>query len=284
MVLIDFVAGSHGNFLEYVCNRFVGHLPITFSPFNNIGASHIKTKEYTKTAKFKAEHYSNLKLGIGNNIIRIVVSDEDLLPLMSVCFLRAGNSNISILDLEKDMFNKLENGHFKDLIDEINSTYPIASISKLSPDCPRHIVREFFKFGFIDTNLSGMLKKSKELVYTNNVNVFDFEFSCFYDTEIFYNKMHNLAAWTGTKLSNPNELLLLHDEFLSRQPFKHHKIDCDRIIDHVINRQLYSIPELTVLQESYINGVLEKMYQKEMPFLQDSYFKSTKDIVDYLHV
>ena len=94
LVSIDFVAGCHGNFLEYMCNKFIAKLPITFSPFNNLGASHIRQNNYYKNAVFIAKHYSELSLPTENRIVKISYDCDDLLPLTSVCFLRAGNSNI----------------------------------------------------------------------------------------------------------------------------------------------------------------------------------------------
>mgnify|MGYP003633370510 CR=1 FL=1 len=49
MISIDFVPGSHGHFLEYVCNKYIMGQSIDFNPFNSIGASH---------AKFDNENYN----------------------------------------------------------------------------------------------------------------------------------------------------------------------------------------------------------------------------------
>jgi len=42
MIYIDFQGGAHGNFLEYVCNKFLANVPTDGNPFNSLGASHDK--------------------------------------------------------------------------------------------------------------------------------------------------------------------------------------------------------------------------------------------------
>ena len=42
-IYIDFIGGSHGNFLEFVCNVFIAKIKTAnFLPFNSAGASHNK--------------------------------------------------------------------------------------------------------------------------------------------------------------------------------------------------------------------------------------------------
>jgi hypothetical protein len=40
--------------------------------------------------------------------------------------------------------------------------------------------------------------------------------------------------------------------------------------------------KLTLFKESYINAQLEKIFNIEMPFLQEEYFTSTKEIIEYI--
>jgi hypothetical protein len=37
------------------------------------------------------------------------------------------------------------------------------------------------------------------------------------------------------------------------------------------------------MQESYINGRLEDIFKKEMPFQQDLYFTNTEDVLYYIN-
>jgi hypothetical protein len=285
-VSIDFVAGSHGHFLEYVCNRFIAGITVEFSPFNTLGASHIKDADYIKNAKFLASHYSELATPTQSQIVKIKFDHSDLLLLISGCFLRAGDSNIHVNDLEINTYNKLKDGWFKDLLNEINTAYRKQgiNINQDNPNCPRYILREYFKFGFTDTSTNGFMRKLEELTYSADKRVFEFKFDWFYDSDKFLQQLDNLSKWYDTTLLHTDMIVTLHKTFLSKQIFKDHKSQCDDIIDCVNKRQSKFLPELTVLQESYINAILEQMYQIEMPFMQEKYFNSTQEIVQYLNV
>jgi len=54
-VPIDFVAGTHGHFLEFVLNKFFGITPFEAAPFTSLGTSHSVSKEYQQTRLFRAE-------------------------------------------------------------------------------------------------------------------------------------------------------------------------------------------------------------------------------------
>jgi hypothetical protein len=51
----------------------------------------------------------------------------------------------------------------------------------------------------------------------------------------------------------------------------------------VLTGQDIVVPQLTLFQESYINGTLERLFQREMPFHQPDYFTSTKDMLYYIN-
>jgi hypothetical protein len=122
------------------------------------------------------------------------------------------------------------------------------------------------------------------MVYDSEHQVFDFEFKQFYNTQLFINAMNNLAAWYGTTIDNVFELEILHQEFVKRQIYKYDKTQADSIISGVQNKQEIPIAKLKLLQESYINGVLERMYNIEMPFKQLEYFSNTKEIIKHLNL
>jgi hypothetical protein len=283
-VSIDFVAGSHGNFLEFVCNKFLGKLDINFSPFNAAGASHIKSQTFLKNRLFVADHYVLKGCALTKKVIKITFEPSDLLLLSSVCFLRAGDMKIDTDLLEHDTFNKLNNVYYRGLIKNITNAYPEISLSNESPDCPRHILREFFKFGFRHDATHGLISELDKMIYGSEHQVFDFEFKKFYNTQLFVSAMHDLAAWYGTTIDNVVDLEMLHQEFLKRQIYRYDKVQADSIISSVQNKQEIPIAKLRLLQESYINGMLENLYHIEMPFEQSEYFSNTKEIIKHLNL
>lgn len=284
-VSIDFVAGSHGHFLQFVCNKFIANLQMDFSPFNHLGASHAENYNYVDQMVFIANHYSEYKLPLTKKVVRISFKHEDLLLLSSISLLRAGDYGIKNEDLHINTFHKLNNQHYSYLIDRINQAYPAIKLTKTSPDCPRHILREYFKFGFRNPESHGFMKKLDELVYSDEHDVFDFHFEYFYNKEEFIKNLSRLADWFGSTTTLTYALIEeLHDNFLQRQIYKNDLVICNEFIDAVVKGLTINIPTLTLFQESYINGRLEKLYEKEMPFVQHNYFTNTKEIIEYLNV
>lgn len=281
---IDFVAGSHGNFLEYACNKYIAEQSLDFSPFTPLGASHVKPQEYIKHRQFVAHHFFQ-KISpyeLTKNIIRISFSHDDLLLLSSVCFLRAGDANIDSDLLEHNTWSKLHGSWHHSLINSINHAYSFVNLSSQQPDCPRYVLREFFKFGFKEPGSHGLIQSLGKMVYLPDHRTFDFPFNCFYNTQSFCGKMQDLATWCEKTIKNIDNLAMLHEEFLNRQIYRADKIQADYIIDAVINGRSMPISRLRLLQESYINGTLERLYSKEMPFHQETYFSNTLDILNHL--
>jgi hypothetical protein len=284
-VSIDFVAGSHGHFLEFSCNKFIAGLSMDFSPFNQLGASHIQHRDYINQMVFIAKHYSESKLPLTKKVVRISFNHQDLLLLSSVSLLRAGDYGIKNEDLHINTFHKLNNRHYSYLIGQINQAYPEITLTESSPNCPRHILREYFKFGFKSPESHGFMKKLSELVYSNEHDVFDFCFESFYNKKEFIKNFSRLAFWFGSTITlNYPGIEDLHDDFLQRQIYRNDLLTCNEIVDAVNQGLNVNIPTLTLFQESYINGRLEKMYEKEMPFVQPNYFTNTREIIKYLNV
>lgn len=283
MISIDFVAGSHGKFLEFVCNKFIVKINIDYSPFNHLGASHaLFPKGYLPNKVFYARHYSELKIPLSDRVIRITFTPDDLLSLSSGAFLRAGDSNIQEEHLDIDTYYKLKNSFFSELIELINHAYPEVRLSETNPDCPRHVLREFFKFGFKHPENNGFTHKLNELVYPLGHDVFDFPYKNFYNKELFVTSIESIAQWFNNGDVDTNEVSSLWTDFYARQRHKDLKSQCDIIIDAVLNLKDCDIENLTILQESYINGILEDRFGKEMPFNQPIYFKTTNEIIRYL--
>lgn len=282
MICIDFVAGSHGNFLEYVCNTHIFRIKSDQLPFNQLGASHLKSNNYNNKRKFYANHFSELDLPLSNKVVRITFGHDDLLLLTSGTFFRAGDAGIDVNQLDVDTYHKLKNSiFFVDIINEINSAYPDERISEHNPNCPRHVLREFFKFGFKIPGSNGFMKKLQQLIYPNDHNVIDFPYKNFYNKDLFLSGINNIANWLD-KTIDINEVNTIWEIFYQKQIFRNYKIQCDSIISAVINRENITIDPLTLLQESYINGILEKKFNKEMPFYQTTYFKTTDEIINHL--
>jgi len=283
-VAIDFVAGSHGQYLEFVCNKFIAKLPHTdYNPFNALGASHSKSASYHKEKIFLATHYSNYGLDVLPTVIRIKFEIDDLLNLSSVSLLRAADVGIDNDLLEHNTYHKLKNKFYIKLLEQISQAYPEIQLCETQPNCPRYVLREFFKFGFKDPNNHGLVQLQTQMVYDPSHKVFDFDFKTFYDTNMFVQSMEKLAQWLGSSVSNLPALTDLHHEFLQKQIYKNSKTEADMIVEHITQKRNTQLPKLSLLQESYINAMLENLYSVEMPFFQPVYFSSTNAILKHIH-
>ena len=310
MIYIDFQGGAHGNYLEFVCNKFLAKIKTEGLPFNTLGASH--SKKYLEPLVFFKGHYSfeypgnSYKTPITNNskVISIQLNNDDLLPLQSISLLRGGDRNINPDQLEINTYSKLNicgvldnliDGFFKDqLTNSYNAvkdgSWPdistVAEFKKLpdwiqeecinihnlnlyeldvdSPDCPRNVLREFFKIGFMYPEGAGFITQQKKMIYDPSNDVSIFPYSCFYNTDQFITELKKLASWSGYNFEPTVELNDLHNEFLSQQPYKHSKIYCDAILERIKNKEQFNFPKLNLLQESYLTAHLELCYNIEL--------------------
>lgn len=280
---IDFIAGSHGHYLESVCNYGFGFVTAEYN-FTKQGTSHVKSAIYQQNKVFNAGHWSELipeSLLPYKKIIAIKFTQDDLLLLASVSLLRAGDLNIDNDQLESNTVEKLNSKEYRDTLELIYQSYP--TLNKLDPDIPRTVLREFFKFGFKNPNINGYWQKQNLMKYQNYQNVFEFKFKSFYHIDNFISELQNLAKFLKREFVINDAFYKRHQDFMNFIPFIKHKEQCDRIIDSIVNKQHIDLPKLTLLQESYINGNLENIYQKEMPFHQEKYFNSTEDVLYYLN-
>ena len=283
IIPIDFVAGSHGNFLETILNKYFGFVAKE-NTLTATGTSHNKSKRYLQQRVFWARHWFEQyrqELNTFEKIISVRFSQDDLLLLSSVSLLRAGDMNINNDSLEIDTQCKLNNEFYKDTLNLIYQSYPFLDTE--APSIERYILREFFKFGFRDPDYNGYWIKQQQMTYLAESQVFYVEFDSFYKIDKLENMIRQLEVFVGKRFDFSQEFYQEHQRFLSFIPYIDHKKTCDWIVQAVLTGQDIVVPQLTLFQESYINGTLERLFQREMPFHQPDYFTSTKDMLYYIN-
>ena len=328
MIYIDFVGGAHGNYLEFVCNKFLAKIKTQGSPFNTYGASHAKI--YLEPEVFANGHYSfeppgnsyDSPITDNSKVISIQITNDDLLPLQSISLLRAGDYNVDPDELEVNTYNKLHSIHYQWVLDNLINNFfkdqlvnsynavkdpswtSITSISDFKklpdwiqnecenmhnlillelntdmPNCPRNILREFFKISFQIPEQAGFITQQKKMVYDSSNDVKIFPYSCFYNTKQFIIEVAKLATWLGYDFEQTTEFTELHEQFLSKQPYKHSKIYCDSILERIKNKEEFDLPKLNLLEESYLTAHIELCYNIELSNnLQ--WFKNSKEVLD----
>lgn len=136
MIAIDYVPGSHGHFLSFVCNRFLTDIPrhlMGDTPLSSgLGTSHDTVSTYWAHRYFREAHYflnqgavtappeqgPSLRHWHGK-VIQIWFNTSDLLTLTATCFLRAGDFGIDLDDLEHDTWNKLQGPYYRTVLTEL---------------------------------------------------------------------------------------------------------------------------------------------------------------------
>ena len=116
MIQIDFQGGAHGNYLEFVCNSMCG-VTADQLPFNSLGASH--SKQYVDKKVFYASHYSYSREKLENKVVSVQINEDDLLPLSQISLLRAGDYGYDNNELEINTYNKLNNPHYKWVLEKL---------------------------------------------------------------------------------------------------------------------------------------------------------------------
>jgi hypothetical protein len=328
MIYIDFQGGAHGNYLEFVCNKFLANVKTDGDPFNNLGASH--SKNYLSEKMFSAWHYFEYcgkKTIIENSkILSIQIVSDDLLPLSMISLLRAGDYNIDNNQLEINTYNKWNNVNYKWVLENLLNGFFQAQIQKSynavkddswppvsnfddfknlpqwiqdectnvhnlqlfeltaeSPDCPRYILREFFKLSFKYPEQSGFMTQQQKMTYNDSNDVWIFPFACFYDINLFRQELAKIAHWSGYSFLHNDAFYELHNKFLQNQPYKNSKKFCDQLLRKIHNSELFEIPKLDLLQESYLTAHIELQYNVELPNT-NAWFVHSQEIFEIINL
>jgi hypothetical protein len=280
---IDFVGGSHGHFLETTLNKYFNIANVDGGAFTSIGTSHRVSTSYLKHRLFHADHWSRWYTSKLQNVLQLIsirFDLDDLLLLSSVSLLRAADLHIDNNELEVDTVTKLNNVFYDDTLELIYNSYPF--LNRCDTAVPRYVLREFYKFGFREPERNGYWLDLKKMVYRPQCKVFYFNFKDFYNIDLYVARIKELELFLGRTFDFKSEFYHQHQQFVSFIPYVTHKQTCDDIVLCVQKGIEIEIPKLTLFQESYINGTLENIFNKEMPFHQNNYFTSTKDVLYYI--
>lgn len=323
MIYIDYQSGAHGNFLEFTCNKFLaGVVSSVELPFNIHGASH--NKKYAGKQVFEASHYFqyNTVPFTNSKIISIQITEEDLLPLSSISLLRAGDLDLDNNCLEVNTYNKLDNIHYRWVLDNIIERFSVNQIHESyeavkDPSWPKVNNLEDFQ------NLPGWIKE--ECLQQHNLHLLEIskqnpdcprwvlrEFlklgfknpkqagfitqqkQIEYDTSnnVFYfpfGAFYDLEWFKKEVFAistwanlNYQDPSVLHAEFMKRQPYAHDKKFCDDILKRIYNEEKFIFPKLDLMKESYLEANLELYYNYEFTVYRPSWFESSDEILNLL--
>lgn len=280
---LDFIPGTHGHFLGYVCNRALDYTSAEFELFTALGTSHNATDEYKNSRGIVCNHWYARRPRIisqAEKIIRITFDPEDLLIVNYLSLLRSGDIGLDPNTLHINTKAKLDTEHYRPVLMDIYRGYP--TLDQSESDIPRGVLREFFKYSFKDVGNNGLWKLQRQMLLLSHPNQFHFNIRDIYDLQKLKAKLEELSAWLNRPCDTGAWLDTLHQKFLSKIDCFHFVEQCMGIVRGVIAAQSITIPPLNLLQESWINARLELIYNKEMPFHMPEYFTNTQDLLYYI--
>jgi hypothetical protein len=297
MIQIDFQGGAHGNFLEFICNTLCGitddQMPFNSAGASHskkyIGKKTFFSDHYSFQKKELGEKVISIQIaeddllslnqisllragdyGYDNNYLEIDTYNklnndnyrwvlDNIIDNFFKGQIQSSYNNVKDVswpDIHTlDDFALLPEHIRNECIDVHN--LELLELNKDHPDCPRHVLREFFQLGFENPSQQGFIQQQRTMINYGNRQVYIFPFHCFYDTDLFLDQIKQIALWAEIQYTQYDNIVKIHSEFLKRQPYKHSKIKCDAMVQDIIaNRPTSSAQDL--LEEAYINAQLKK--------------------------
>lgn len=208
---------------------------------NNIDPEHLSHNTWHK---LKNAGYYDLLDNLFDNFFKNQIKTS---------YARVMDPSWPIVDTVND-FNNLPE-HIKKECKEVHNL-KLLSLGPDYPDCPESVLHEFFKHFFLSSEQHTYLIP---IHYKKSCNVYRFPFNCFYNWELFSAEIKKLSKWCKMPVDiNDPEVYKLHQEFISRQPYKDIKSKCDLLVQEILNNKNYILPKLNVIERGYIDSQIEK--------------------------
>ena len=275
-------AGCHGHYLTYLIDRLSKKTPpIKELPFNHLGNSHNKLA-YSGFSEFFAD-YTEIKEKVinltGTNVVKILYSN-DILYFERVAMNRANDAGRDVNNLHKDI--SFLKSYSKEFYDKIHELYSIDN-----DNVPKWLLRDAFKMGFLDIERQGSvielkrdikwlddnLKKNNAIHYT--------QVDVFFTTDTLKKELQDLDQKFALNLDF-SELEKIHEDFMGRNKILQTHKNTQIVLDAISNKKDIAIPPLDIIQEAWVYAQLEKKYDFVIMPMTEDFFKTTKEIVDYI--
>ena len=274
-------AGCHGHYLTYLIDRLSKKTPpIKELPFNDLGNSHNKLA-YSGFSEFYEDFYNreNVLDLTGANVVKILYSN-DILYFERVAMNRANDSGRDINNLHKDIsFLKSYN---KEFYDKIHDLYSIDN-----DNVPKWLLRDAFKMGFLDMERQGSvieLKKDIKWIEDNlkkNNAIHYTQVDVFFTTDTLKRELQDLDREFDLDIDF-SELKPIHEDFMGRNKILQTHKNTQIVLDAISNKKDIAIPPLDIIQEAWVYAQLEKKYDFVIMPMTEDFFKTTKEIADYI--
>ena len=264
MIAIDFAPGLHGNFLEFVINRYIFDVPYSVdSIFQNSGAAH-KINQDTVYQQHKKTYWGHFS-AYGDNypdsvnkVIWIKHNPKLDFVLLTNIFYRCHpgavlRNDISILDQKKFHVNLMENS--------IWSQAETGSLKLLRMNW----YTKFQERHFFET----------EKYPNTNLPVYEFDYSSFFSLPDFIIELQRVSEFLNITLKYDTSLDKLWQEFvLINQGFNNYK-QAQQILSNTLSNALFPIDTNDWQLQAWLNHNLSKMFR-----IHDGKLFDTEQYVD----
>lgn len=207
-VKIDFVAGSHGNFLERILTTFMFKDPAfnSYNWFTENGSSHGAWHSDFANRPVQAWHWSDKKIAYKPNdrVIRICVKRIHSGIALINHLLRTNDSNVTIGKLDSNTAARLsqcEQGNqiLHSLITD-HGNKPEYTVEELSGLFRHKLINFHHHWQYCDNNL------------------YNFDFGSFFIYDKFCTELESIAKMLEIDYTHDKNLLDIHSIFLNRNP------------------------------------------------------------------
>jgi hypothetical protein len=297
-ILIDFVGGSHGHFLESILNGLDADSPdlINDSPFRLSDNGTCRIRIYDDwSLRFCAEHffdqehvkkYQPLVDSAEHCIsIRFHPDNRDIMRYLRVVFDRglwpSWPQPGTFDQLHKNFFYKTSSKKMLRL-----RNYAIEEggrVSEQNPDVEIYILRNALARRMLSPT-GDFLTGIKQLIpFYPEKTQHVFMFSWFYNQEKFMAGIAGLSAKFNLKFEQRQQRVReLHTQFLNMNKFAndHSYEKCRSILDNLDSPD--PMPDLDILEQAWILNQLQILSGKKINYNKDEFFKTPLELYQYI--
>ena len=282
IVNIAYQGSTHGNFLRYFIDRFSALTPqINELPFLSNGNSHNPDVKYSGLIdRYHPAHYNNQFKNTDQPHIFITITSDDLHYLYRFFYTRGGDNEATDVKLKIDGdYVEFAPYHYELYGERIKAIYNFESSGKMR--LPKYVVRDFIKLHYLDMNNDVLLQDNKQLRKIAPRNTFFFPVDAFWNHEKFLKCVDECGKKLGLRLTLDKTASELHLLFLKNLHEFKTKDRCKIIFDKIRDQQDFDISNIDIVEEAFISAWIEKNYEFVITPLTNSFFKNTKEIVEY---
>ena len=334
MIYIDHRPGTNGEWLEYVCNKWLGDTPAKGN-YPDI----CWDQEYIKNKKFRADTYTIHRLdtleGLGMDmtkstgftnvtylrdvpVVRLTIDVDDILPVMCTMLDTPQFSGCSPENLETDTFLKLNcqqhkpvlkgiqeylnsddgvsayNGfkaeHWPDiesysdflkLPEEIqqecleNGINFYTELSETNTDCPRWILRDYFRSHFEAKDDHKFLVQQKATVFDESCRVHNFTYKQLQSYGTFRQAIREISDYTKMPVVGLG-LLEEYSNFIKGVRYLNAHDECEQLISDIMAG--INIAPVNVIYEAYIQTRLEELLDRNLTTTENDFTRVLAEV------